>query len=147
MEENQSCEAEIRLYAEDILRAREKAYGKRPLLTISPQETVLSALERMRREDISQLPVFENKTPLGAIYEDSVFHLLLEGKPLDKMVVREVMSPLFSIVDKQARIESIVRLITPEHPAVLVRIDQNQYEVITKYDLIHTATLLAEQKK
>jgi len=46
----------------------------------------------MQTQDISQLPVFEGHTPVGAIYEDQILNLALQGKDLRKMAIREVMS-------------------------------------------------------
>ena len=46
----------------------------------------------MQKQDISQLPVFEEKPPIGTIYEDQILTLALQGKDLRKLVIREVMS-------------------------------------------------------
>jgi len=48
------------------------------------RQTVFHALHTMQTQDISQLPVFEGHTPVGAIYEDQILNLALQGKDCAK---------------------------------------------------------------
>ena len=61
----------------------------------------------MQTHDFSQLPVFEAGAPVGAVYEDDILTLVLEGKDLKKLVVREVMGGAFPVVSASATIEQI----------------------------------------
>ncbi|MBI4056508.1 MAG: cystathionine beta-synthase [Elusimicrobia bacterium] len=148
MSENQYFEAEIPMYAAELVRAkRTENGGRRSLISIPPQTTCFAALEVMRKGDISQLPVIENDKLLGEIHEDDVLNLLLVGKEIRKMIVREVMSDPPPVVDSKARIEALVRLIRSGHPAVLVQMEDGETDILTKYDILHAATRVAEQTR
>ncbi len=121
MRERGYTDSEVPLTAEDIVNAKHKTGKVRELIVAGPDQTVFHALHTMQTQDISQLPVFEGHSPVGAIYEDQILNLALQGKDLRKMVIREVMSePL------------------PQVPC---------FEIITKYDLMGTIAGLMEQKR
>jgi cystathionine beta-synthase len=112
------------------------------LVTVAPSDTVSTALERMQESDFSQLPVFESGAPVGALYEDAILSLTLEGKDLKKLVVREVMGASFPIVSSSAAIDQITAHITRDCPAVFVDLGNGHYEILTKYDLLHAIARL-----
>ena len=141
MRENNYFEAKVHLYAEDLLKVKKV----KSLVSIRPDESILTALERMRRQEISQLPVFENGKPLGSLGEDTILNLVLRGQPLKKMVVREIMGPPFPVVDRHSRIESITKMIGASNTAVLVRMDGKRFNILTKYDLVTSAAQAAEE--
>ncbi len=145
MRENNYFEAKVELHAGDLVKLK-RAGRTGTLVMSSPKESVLSALEKMRKKEISQLPVFEGAEQIGSIGEDSILNLVLRGQPLKKMVVREVMGPAFPVVDLASRIESITKLISASNAAVLVRVDKKRYDILTKYDLVTSAARAAEQQ-
>jgi cystathionine beta-synthase len=144
MREGQYFEATIHLSAQAVLSVKRKERGEHKLITAKPQNTLLEAIRLMRRQDISQLPVFEGKKLVGAISEDAILSLMLRGRELKKMVVREVMGSALPVVNPEARIESLMRLVRPESPAVLVR-TKSGYQIITKYDILNAVSTLAEK--
>jgi cystathionine beta-synthase len=144
MREGQYFEPVIHLSASDVLSVKKKEKGDRRLVTAKPQDTLLDALRLMRKQDISQLPVFEGKGPVGSISEDAILSLMLKGREIKKMVVREVMGTALPVVSPEARIESLMRLVRPESPAVLVQ-SRGAYQIITKYDILNAVSTLAEK--
>ena len=138
MRDNQYLEPEVRLTAEEILRAKHGSGPMRELVIARPHETMLEALLRMQENDISQLPVMENGTPIGAVYEDEILRLVMSGKDLRDLIVREVMGKSFPVVPRNARLEEITRCLTPQTPAVFVDLGSGRYDVLTKYDLVHS---------
>ena len=99
----------------------------------------------MQTQDISQLPIFEDTTPIGTIYEDRILNLALQGKDLRKLVIREVMGKSLPVVPKEAPVERITHLLSHEGPAVFVDLGNSHYEILTKYDLMGTIASLMEQ--
>lgn len=144
MREGQYFEADIHLSAKDVLDFKRRVSGERKLVMAKPQDTLFTALRQMRDQDISQLPVFEKGKAVGAIHEDAILNLLLKGRELKKMIVREVMAHPLPVVTPEARIESIMRLVTPEAPAVLVAAGKQSYEIITKYDIVNAVSKFAD---
>jgi len=144
MRDNRYLESPIPLSAGDIVESKGDLSQPHALVTVTPSDTVAVALERMQTHDFSQLPVFEAGTPVGAVYEDDILTLVLEGKDLKKLVVREVMGAAFPVVPVSATIEQITTCITRDCPAVFVDLGNSRYEILTKYDLLHAVTRLVE---
>jgi cystathionine beta-synthase len=101
----------------------------------------------MQTQDISQLPVFEESTPVGAIYEDQILNLALQGKDLRKLVIREVMSKPLPQVPKTAPVERLTYMLSHEGPAVFVEMGDGKYDILTKFDLMSTIAALMEQQQ
>lgn len=144
MRDNRYLESSMPWTAQEILQARGGMGPQRELVKVGPADTVSSALELMQAHDFSQLPVFDANRPAGAIYEDDILNLALEGKDLKKVVVREVMAEAFPIVQPSATVDQITTFITRDCPAVFVDLGVGRYEIFTKYDLLHAVSRLAQ---
>jgi cystathionine beta-synthase len=148
MRDNRYLEPSISWTAQEILQARADLGGpQRELVKVAPSDKVSAALELMQAHDFSQLPVFDECVPTGAIYEDEILSLALEGKDLKTVVVREIMSGPFPIVRPTATVDQITTLITRECPAVFVDLGNNHYSILTKYDLLHAVSRLMESRR
>src|SRR6202795_5118369 len=75
MRERGYVDSEVPLTVEDVVNAKHKVAKDRDLIVVGPDQTVFHALHTMQTQDISQLPVFEAKQPVGAIYEDQILNL------------------------------------------------------------------------
>jgi predicted transcriptional regulator len=103
-------------------------------------------MEVMRKFDISQLPVFEKGQPVGTLHEDEVLGLMLKGRNIKEMIVREAMGGTLPVVDPQARIEAVLRCFTPDRPAVLVKTGKASFEILTKYDVLTAVSNASEAR-
>lgn len=146
MRDNRYLEGEIQVSAEDLVRSKVAASGPRELLSVQPYQTVYHALRLMQSEDVSQVPVFENEAPVGAVYEDHVLKLALEGRDLRKVLIREVMAKPFPVVPAATPIVQISELITSGSPAVFVELAPAKYDILTKYDVIRAVARLTEKE-
>src|SRR6202045_4565481 len=147
MRERGYTDSEVPLTAEDVVNAKHKTGKVRDLIVVGPDLTVFHALHTMQTQDISQLPVFEGQSPVGAIYEDQILNLALQGKDLRKMVIREVMSEPLPQVPCEAPVERLTYRGSQEDPAVFIQMGSGRFEIITKYDLMGTIAGLMEQKR
>jgi len=147
MRDNRYLEPPVALTAVEIAQAKVDGGQPGALVTVAPSDTVAAALYRMRAHDFSQLPVFEDGTPVGALYEDKILSLALEGQDLKKLVVREVMGAAFPVVPASATIDQITACITRECPAVFVDLGGGRYDILTKYDLLQTIARGVEPPK
>ena len=145
MRDNRYLEPPVTLTAAEIAQAKADRSQPPALVTVAPSDTVAAALDRMRAHDFSQLPVFEDGAPVGALYEDKILTSALEGKDLNKLVVREVMGPAFPVVAASATIDQIMACITRDCPAVFVDLGGGHYDILTKYDLLQTIARGVEQ--
>lgn len=145
MKDNRYVESPVPLTAAEILQTKAALGQPRDLVTVAPSDTVSVALERMQANDFSQLPVFDGGAPAGAIYEDAILNLALEAKDLKKLVVREVMSEAFPVVQASAAIDQIMTCITRDCPAVFVDMGGGRYDILTKYDLLQSIARVVKQ--
>jgi cystathionine beta-synthase len=139
--------SEMALKVEDVVRAKHKNGKERELVIARPDQTVYHAMHTMQKQDISQLPVFEEKNPVGTIFEDQILNLALQGKDLRKLVVREVMGKPLPSVAKDAPVERVTHLLSHETPAVFVDMGNARYDILTKYDLMSTIAGMAEHMR
>jgi cystathionine beta-synthase len=147
MRERGYVDAAVQITAAEVVKAKHAAGKVRELVIARPYQTVFHALKSMQDQDISQIPVFEENTPIGTIYEDQILTLALQGKDLRKLVVREVMSTPLPQVPKTAPVERVTHILSHENPAVFVDMGNSHFEILTKYDLMSTVASLMEQKR
>ncbi|MCF6182464.1 pyridoxal-phosphate dependent enzyme [Lutibacter sp.] len=107
-----------------------------PLLTVKTEELVWHAIERMRTNNISQLPVVDVNGFVGSVDESDLFKLYFNDKESTSTPIKKVMSKSFPIVKKNTSIDAISKLINRENSAVLVDLENGKYQIITKYDVI-----------
>jgi cystathionine beta-synthase len=145
MRDHNYTEAGVPLTVDDVLHAKRRS-GRHPDLIIArPYQTVFHALHTMQTHDISQLPVFEDNSLIGTIYEDQILNMALQGKDLRKLVIREAMSEPLPVVPHNSPVDKLTYLLSHEGPAVFVDMGDGHWEIITKYDLMSTIAELVEQ--
>ena len=147
MRERGYVDSAVAITAAEVVHAKHNAGKVRELVVARPYQTVFHALKTMQEQDISQIPIFEDSTPIGTVYEDQILTLALQGKDLRKLVVREVMSAPLPKIPKTAPVERVTRILSHENPAVFVEMDETHFEILTKYDLMSTVAGLMEQKR
>ncbi len=108
----------------------------KPLITISADELISTAVQKLKKFEISQIPVVSNGKFVGSLDERHVFDLIVRGERVDQTQVRDVMGAPFPIVDSQEDLQSVIRHVDKNTPAVIVRIDDGKYHIITRHDLI-----------
>jgi cystathionine beta-synthase len=145
MRDNRYLESPVAISAAELVQAKIETGQPLALVAVEPADSVATALERMKSYDFSQLPVFENGKPVGALFEDEILELALEGKDLKKLVVREVMGAAFPVVPSTATMEQITLQITRDCPAVFVAMENGHFEILTKYDLLRAVSSLVEK--
>lgn len=147
MRENQYFESAVPLKAADVLAAKRARAKAKALATARPTDSLFAAMATMRKHDISQMPVFEKGQPAGTLHEDEVLGLMLKGRQIKKMIVREAMGAALPVVEPAARIEAVLRYFTPDRPAVLVRTGKASYDILTKYDVLTAVSYASEDRE
>jgi len=122
MRERGYTDSEVPLTAEDI-RQRETQDRQGPRIDCrgARPDRVSTRCIPLQTQDISQLPVFEGHTPVGAIYEDQNSEPGAAGKDLRKMAIREVMSEPLPQVPCEAPVNRLTYLLSHESPPSLSR--------------------------
>jgi len=119
-------------YAADLI----KDHIDKPLVSVKTEELVSHAIDRMRQYDISQLPVEDSEGFVGSLDESDLFRLYFENKDIADSPIKEVMQKPFPIVQKNASIEDVSKLINKNNQAVLVDLGKDKFHIITKHDVI-----------
>jgi cystathionine beta-synthase len=145
MRDNRYFESGLPLTAADIVQAKAAMGQPQELVRLAPSDSLDEALDRMQANDFSQLPVFEDETPVGALYEDDILDLTLQGKDFKKLAVREAMREAFPVLPPSAVIDQVTACITRDCPAVFIDLGEHRYEILTKYDLLHAIARLVRK--
>ncbi|NVJ88661.1 MAG: pyridoxal-phosphate dependent enzyme [Flavobacteriaceae bacterium] len=131
MRERGFLEEEIKT-AEDLI----KNHQNKPLITAQTEELVSHAIERMKQYKISQIPIKDLNGFVGALDEADLLHHFISNKDIADKPIKEVMGKPYPIVKKSAKLEAVSKLISKENEAVLVDLENGNYHIITKYDII-----------
>lgn len=131
MRERGFLEEEIKTAADLI-----KEHIHQPLVTVRTEELVSHAIDRMKKFDISQIPVIDNEGFAGSLDESSLFRLFFEDKDLANRSVRSVMGNPYPVVKEKTPVEQISKLIDKDNAAVLVELENGKNQIITRHDII-----------
>ena len=62
--------------------------------------------------------------------------MFIADKNISEKPIKEIMGKPYPIVVKSTKLEVISKLITKENQAVLVDLEDGNYHIVTKYDII-----------
>lgn len=105
----------------------------RNIIYVEPEDTVEKALNLMRDNAISQMPVIENGCILGSISERGLLHNFDDIKRNQK--VRTIMNESFPIIDISSDID-LVKDALKYYPSVIVSDKGDVVGIISKADLL-----------
>jgi predicted transcriptional regulator len=92
----------------------------------------------MRRNDFSQLPVFDGDKPVGGVSERTLLDQILysdDGVPANRKQVNEIMDESWPMVSEDAPLTLLSNLLK-YYPAILVQRQGQVVGIITKADLL-----------
>ncbi|WP_264565272.1 pyridoxal-phosphate dependent enzyme [Flavobacterium sp. N3904] len=120
--------------AEDVIRD----HINEPLIVVRTEELVSHAIDRMRKYNISQIPVVDITGFVGSVDETDLFRSYVADKNVADKPIKEVMGKPFPIVKLNASIDEVSKLFTKENDAVLVELENGNHQIITKSDIIRS---------
>lgn len=107
-----------------------------PLISLYSEELVSHAIDRMRKHNISQIPVMKDGKFAGSLDDSKLYQSLVENPELRDSAISGIMQAPFPIVKEDATIEQLSKLITKDTTAVLVELANGSHHIITRHDLI-----------
>lgn len=112
-----------------------------PVVSVSPDDSILLAVDKMEQMAFSQLPVLKNGVPVGCISEAAILTAIGEQRHPrgHHQKVQDFMEASFPTVPPEIEIETVVSILE-QHHAVLVMAEGRVEGVITKHDLISLIT-------
>jgi cystathionine beta-synthase len=107
------------------------------LVTANIKDNVHDTVVKMRKFDISQIPVVNDAGAfVGSLNDTHLFSKLIEQPDLKNECIDKVVQPPFPFVRKDAALEEVSKLITKENNAVLLKTLGGDTHIITKQDII-----------
>ena len=102
------------------------------IIDVSPNESIKDTIAKMKKAQISQLPVIDNHKLMGIVSESIILDAMLNSKATK---VKEIMQEAPPIVSKNTSIQVISNLLR-YYPMVVVSEEGTIIGLITKADLL-----------
>ena len=113
-----------------------KGHRNEPLITLSEDLPVQTAIEKMSKYNVSQIPITREGKIIGALNDTHLFARLLEDGSLRHQALKNVMQAAFPIVEAGDSLEIVSKKLTKDNSAVLVADENGQMHIITRQDVI-----------
>lgn len=126
-------------FLQEELTTAEDLVGKhdgKPLVTLYAEELVSHAIDRLRKYNISQIPVMRDGKFVGSLDDSKIYQLLISNPELQDTPVSGVMGEAFPIVPETTSLEQLSKLINKDNSAVIVEKANGDHHIVTKHDLI-----------
>ncbi|MBI2548477.1 CBS domain-containing protein [Candidatus Woesearchaeota archaeon] len=113
------------LAAEEVMQKK--------IILVHPHDSLKETIQKMKKYEISQLPVIDEQKVVGLISEASILSAFVEGK--GEVPIQEVMGEAPPIIGKRSPIHIVVSLLK-YYPLILVADGGKLEGLITKADVI-----------
>lgn len=111
-------------------------HGDSPLVIVYGEELLSHAIDKMRKFNISQIPVVKDGKFMGSVDDNKVYSMLIDSPELRDMPISQFMDAPLPIVKEDTKIEELSKLVNKETPAVLVELNSGGHHIVTRHDLI-----------
>jgi len=118
----------------DVLR--QKPPGPSTVVAVQPTDTVRAALERMRTENVSQVPVIQAGRSVGSLEDGATMTRVLENTGMLERQVSEVMGAPFPTVRAEEPMRAALTPLTKRQAAVLVMDNGDIAGLLTRFDFL-----------
>jgi cystathionine beta-synthase len=113
-----------------------RRYSEGAVITVGPDDTLLTAYQRMRLADISQVPVIEAGRPIGILDESDVLMVVHEDEQRFRDPVRSAMTARLQTLDPGASMEQVIEVL--DRGLVAMVMEGEQFVgLITRIDLLN----------
>ena len=112
--------------------------GTQRLISVKPDQSVLEAIELMKKYDIENIPVFDGEENIGAISAQGLFDKILNDADIKNHRVVSVMEKAYPSVAFDMPVERLSAFITKENGAVLSRDESGMHHIVTRHDIIQS---------
>ena len=114
-----------------------RLYSERAAITVKPDDTLATALARMKLYDISQVPVLEDDKPVGIIDESDILWAVHHDHETFTDTVGSAMTAEIETISVKAGIKSLMPIFRRDLTAIVVDDNDAFLGVITRIDLLN----------
>ena len=133
LKDNELTEEEEQGNLADLIRKRA---DKGEMISVKPQDTLMTAYNRMRASDVSQLPVLEEEKLVGIVDEEDLLLNVYKDETLFSKSIDSIMVRDLETIDVNSDEEELYKILSEGKVAILF--DANIFlGFITKVDLIN----------
>ena len=126
----------------DSLSAKEEIKAdkimKKKIVTVSPEDTIHLTIKKMRKYEISQMPVMEKERCVGLVTETTIINKMADvkdAKELNQLQVKEVMQECPPIISKNAH-SGVISDLLRAYQVILVSDKGKLVGLVTKADML-----------
>jgi cystathionine beta-synthase len=112
--------------------------GSQKLITVAPTQTVMEAIDLMKKYDIENIPVFDNGENVGAISAHGLFDKILNNAEVKNNTIASVMESPYPMVSFDIAVERLSTFITKENGAAMSKDESGFYHIVTRHDIIQS---------
>ena len=113
-----------------------RRFDEGAVVAVGPGDTLLTAFQRMRLADVSQLPVLENEKLLGVIDESDLLLTVHDDAARFHSPVSAAMTKTPDTVRPDASLESLRKILDRGLVAIIAD-DRQFYGLVTRFDLLN----------
>ncbi|MBV8582725.1 MAG: cystathionine beta-synthase [Candidatus Eremiobacteraeota bacterium] len=127
------ADAKRRATVGDVLRSKTPIP---PLITVKDDDTVKTALDLLRKYEISQIPVMRGHEQVGSVNDVGVMQAVFDHADIVHEPLSAVMGRPFPALEQFEEIERAYKLLTLANHAIVVTDDGEPIGVVTRQDII-----------
>ena len=128
------CFIDLKRYG-DLRDLVSRRYEDRAVVAVSAEDTLLTAFQRMRIADVSQVPVLADDQVIGILDESDVLvHVHRQPESFSDRVAT-AMTQRLETLDPSAGFADLLDVLNHDHVAIIVK-DGRFFGLITRYDLL-----------
>ncbi len=124
----------------DVLRSKEPLP---PMIVVDGKDAVRDALDKLRRFEISQLPVVDGNDIVGSVNDVAVMQAVFDRSDILHRSVRDVMGRPFPSLEQDADIDRAYKLLSLANSAIVVTDGGKPVGVVTRQDIISYLSTIA----
>ncbi len=110
--------------------------GDKAVITVTPDDTLLTAYTRMRLHEVSQLPVMEDDDIVGIIDESDILLAVYGHENQFRSLVNRYKTSKLEVIAPSATLDSLMPIFRADRVAIVVE-DGEFLGLITRIDLIN----------
>lgn len=116
----------------EILKTKEQTQS---LMYVNADDSAINAVNLMRENGISQLPILKDRKVVGSLNEVTLIKLLYDGINLSESKVSEVMGESLPQLDLNTNISELYRLLMAGHIGVIITKNDAAEGFLSRIDL------------
>ena len=134
MRENRYLDSTFNVQVSEVLETLDK--GKENFVSLQEVQTIQEAIDLMKDNDISQVPVYGNKDLVGVVSESNIMRPLYEGELALTDTVSVALETNFAVIDENEMLENVAEALV-DHKTVLVTRKKEIVDLLTQIDLLN----------